>query len=59
MLSAHPANPQRRYLAWQRKVKVQLDELLAVPNPDTRTRGEIHKLQQRLQPQTRRNGQAR
>jgi hypothetical protein len=48
ILSRHPSSPGRLFLCWQRKIKIQLEELLAVENPDTRTLGEISRLQQRL-----------
>lgn len=49
VLARHPANPNRPYVPWQRKVKAQLNILLAVPNPDIRTLSDIQALQQRLQ----------
>ena len=50
MLSSHPLNPSQRYLPWQRKLKIQLNELLAIHKPDIRTLGEIYRIQKRLQP---------
>jgi len=48
MLVHHPTSPSKPYVPWQHKVKMQLDELLAINNPDVRTRAEIAKLRARL-----------
>ena len=48
MLSRQPSNPGRVYLCWQRKLQIQLDALLAVARPDSRTKMEIHQLRVRL-----------
>jgi hypothetical protein len=44
ILSVHPAAPDRPYLSWQRKVRIQLETLRVISHPDSRTRAEIDRL---------------
>ena len=48
ILACHPLAPQRPYIPWQRKVRIQLDELLTINNPDIRTRRDIELLRAKL-----------
>ena len=47
-LSRHPLNPNRPYFPWTRKVRMKLDELRSIPNPDIRTKEEIMALERKL-----------
>ena len=47
-LSRHPLNPDRPYMPWTMKIKIKLDELKQIPNPDIRTKGEIMELENKL-----------
>lgn len=47
-LSRHPLNPNRPYMPWTQKVRIKLDELRSIQNPDIRTKGEIMELENKL-----------
>ena len=48
MIARHPSNPSRTYVPWVWKVQAQLNELRRIENPDIRTKGEIARLEKRL-----------
>jgi hypothetical protein len=47
-LARHPANPDRPYMPWTQKVKMKLEELRQIQNPDIRTKGEVAELEAKL-----------